>query len=149
MVSEEQAKLITFLLVEDDDDHAEIVIRSLRNDQAAKKIDRAIDGVEALQYLHGEGVFQGVLLPDVIFLDLKLPKKNGHEVLAEIKNDERLALIPVVILTTSDAEIDRLEAYRLHANSYLVKPLDGAQFKKMIQDMSLYWGTWNRAPQGG
>jgi CheY-like chemotaxis protein len=149
MVSEEQAKIVTFLLVEDDDDHAEIVIRSLRKENVAKRIDRVINGVEALRYLHGEAPFQGVSLPDAIFLDLKLPKKNGHEVLAEIKNDETLALIPVVILTTSDAEIDRLEAYRLHANSYLVKPLDGAQFKQMIQDMSLYWGTWNRAPQVG
>lgn len=149
MVLEEQAKQITFLLVEDDDDHAEIVIRSLRTERAAKRIDRVIDGVEALQYLKGEGPFHGVSRPDVIFLDLKLPKKGGHEVLAEIKNDHTLSLIPVVILTTSDAEVDRQEAYRLHANSYLVKPLDGERFKKMIQDMSLYWGTWNRSPHVG
>jgi CheY-like chemotaxis protein len=82
----------------------------------------------------------------VVLLDLKLPKKDGHEVLAEIKRDERLRVIPVVVLSTSDAETDRMQAYHLHANSYLVKPLSGDYFKKMIQDMSLYWGSWNRSP---
>lgn len=80
-------------------------------------------------------------------LDLKLPKMDGHEVLAKIKTDEKLLLIPVIVLTTSDAEVDRVRAYRLHANSYLVKPLDAEQFNKMVQDMSLYWGIWNRSPQ--
>lgn len=149
MILEEQARLITFLLVEDDDDHAEIVIRSLKKEKASMKIERAMDGVEALQYLNGSGPFQGVSLPDVILLDLKLPKKDGHEVLAEIKQDERWRLIPVVILTTSDAESDRWRAYQLHANSYLVKPLNGDDFKKMIQDMSCYWGNWNRGPELG
>jgi CheY-like chemotaxis protein len=124
-----------FLVVEDDDDHAEIV-------------DRAIDGVQALSYLHRHGAFQDKALPDVILLDLKLPKKDGHEVLAEIKGDDELRLIPVVILTTSDAEVDRLRAYRLSVNSYLVKPLDAEQFDDMIRDLSLYWATWNRGPHG-
>ncbi len=149
MSYEEEARPTTFLLVEDDDDHAEIVIRSLKKEPGQKKIDRASDGVEALQYLTGEGRFQGVSLPDVILLDLKLPKKDGHELLAEIKQDERLKMIPVVILTTSDAEVDRLQAYRLHANSYLVKPLDGDRFRRMIQDMCFYWSAWNRGPRLG
>jgi CheY-like chemotaxis protein len=149
MINEEQLRVTRFLLVEDDDDHAEIVIRTLKKETTNKSIDRVVDGVEALQYLRGEGPFQGVPLPDVILLDLKLPKKDGHEVLAEIKNDERLRLLPVIILTTSDAEVDRVQAYRLHANSYLVKPLDRDHFNKMLQDMSVYWGTWNRAPQLG
>jgi CheY-like chemotaxis protein len=137
-----------FLVVEDDDDHAEIVIRTLKRHASQKTIDRAIDGVQALSYLHREGAFEGNALPDVILLDLKLPKKDGHEVLADIKGDEELRLIPVVILTTSDAEVDRLRAYRLSANSYLVKPLDGDQFDKMIRDLCLYWATWNRGPSG-
>ena len=147
MLTEEEPRITKFLLVEDDDDHATIVTRSLRTENASNLIDRANDGVEAIQYLRGEGRFQGVLLPDVILLDLKLPKKDGHEVLAEIKQDPRLCVIPIVVLSTSDAEADRLQAYRLHANSYLVKPLNGDYFKKMIQDMSFYWGNWNRAPQ--
>jgi CheY-like chemotaxis protein len=147
ITEEEERRPIRFLLVEDDDDHAEIVIRSLKKENSFKTIHRVVDGVEALQYLHGEGPFQGVPLPDVVLLDLKLPKKDGHEVLAEMKKHERLSPIPVVILTTSDAQVDRVNAYRLHANSYLVKPLDGNQFNRMIHDMSLYWATWNRSPQ--
>jgi CheY-like chemotaxis protein len=135
-----------FLVVEDDDDHAEIVIRTLKKHSADKTVDRAIDGVQALSYLHRHGAFQGKALPDVILLDLKLPKKDGHEVLAEIKGDDELRLIPVVILTTSDAELDRLRAYQLAVNSYLVKPLDAEQFDNMIRDLSLYWTTWNRGP---
>lgn len=137
-----------FLVVEDDDDHAEIVIRTLKKYSSHKIVDRAIDGVQALSYLHRHGAFQDKALPDVILLDLKLPKKDGHEVLAEIKGDDELRLIPVVILTTSDAEVDRLRAYRLSVNSYLVKPLDAEQFDDMIRDLSLYWATWNRGPHG-
>ena len=74
----------------------------------------------------------------MVLLDLKLPKKDGHEVLAEIKHDERLRLLPVIILTTSDVEADRVQAYRLYASSYLVKPLDRDRFNKMLQDMSVY-----------
>jgi CheY-like chemotaxis protein len=147
MIVEEHTRPRRFLLVEDDDDHAEIVIRTLKKEKSQKNIDRVLDGVEALQYLRGDGSFRGVALPDVILLDLKLPKMDGHEVLAEIKTDEKLLLIPVIVLTTSDAEVDRVRAYRLHANSYLVKPLDAEQFNNMVQDMSLYWGIWNRSPQ--
>ena len=147
MQSDVESRLTKFLLVEDDDDHAAIVMRSLRSENASNLIDRATNGVEAIQYLRGQGRFQGMLLPDVILLDLKLPKKDGHEVLAEIKQDERLAVIPIVVLSTSDAETDRMQAYQLHANSYLVKPLNHDDFKKMIRDMSLYWGNWNRAPR--
>ena len=146
MIVEELTRPRRFLLVEDDDDHAEIVIRTLKKEKSQKSIDRVLDGVEALQYLRGDGSFRGTALPDVILLDLKLPKMDGHEVLAEIKADEKLLLIPVIVLTTSDAEVDRVRAYRLHANSYLVKPLDAEQFNKMVQDMSLYWGIWNRSP---
>lgn len=146
MSQEVQERLLKFLLVEDDDDHAKIVSRSLQKERVANKVDRVKDGIEAMQYLRAEGSFQGVGPPDIILLDLKLPKKDGHEVLAEIKNDPSLRMIPVVVLTTSDAEIDRLKAYKHHANSYLVKPLDGVCFKKMVQELSLYWGVWNRAP---
>ena len=142
----ETPKLIKYLLVEDDDDHAKIVTRTLRSERMANLIDRARDGVEALQYLKREGPFEKVILPDVVLLDLKLPKKDGLEVLEEIKADENLRMIPVVILSTSDAEIDKIRAYKNYVNSYLVKPLDAACFKKMIQELNFYWGIWNRSP---
>lgn len=143
----EPVRPLRFLLVEDDDDHAKIVARSLEKERLRSSIVRVKDGVEALEYLRREEPFEDVVLPDVILLDLKLPRKDGHEVLAEIKQDRALRTIPVVVLTTSDAECDRLRAYRQHANSYLVKPLDAIAFRQMVQELSLYWGIWNRPPQ--
>jgi CheY-like chemotaxis protein len=139
-----EAKLVHFLLVEDDDSHAEITIRSLKRNRVSNTVDRVSDGVQALEYLRQQGAFQGRPRPDVVLLDLKLPKRDGHEVLAEIKDDLELQAIPVVILTTSDAESDRAKAYHHHANSYLVKPLDFDRFRQMVNDLSLYWGVWNR-----
>lgn len=142
-----EARLLRFLLVEDDDDHAEIVFRSLRRERMANMIEHARDGIEALAVLRQQGKFSGTPLPDIVLLDLKLPKLGGHEVLVEIKRDKRLSCVPVVILTTSDAACDMTKAYAHNANSYLVKPLDAASFRKMIEDLRLYWGLWNRAPQ--
>lgn len=132
-----------FLLVEDDDDHAKIVERSLRADKGIFLV-RVSDGVEALKYLRREGQYQTTSRPDIVLLDLKLPKKDGHEVLSEIKEDAALKTIPVIILTTSDAEIDKQKAYENDANSYLVKPLERDSFQKMIQDLGYYWGFWNK-----
>ena len=86
-------------------------------------------------------------MPDVVLLDLKLPKIDGLEVLERIKNDEQLRKIPVVILTTSDAERDRAQAYNSHVNSYVVKPIDFEQFQNMIRDLGFYWAIWNCRPQ--
>src|SRR5690606_24500907 len=97
-----------------------------------------------LDYVRRQGRFADVRRPDVILLDLKLPKVNGHEVLAAIKDDPDLCSIPVVVLTTSSAETDRLKAYRHHANSYLVKPINFSRFRQMVSDLSLYWGVWNQ-----
>jgi CheY-like chemotaxis protein len=141
-MSSDEARLLRFLLVEDDDDHAKIVARSLTRERISNSVERVRDGVEALEYLRGGKN----LPPDVILLDLKLPRKDGHELLADLKADPELRSIPVSVLTTSDAEIDRTKAYMLHANSYLVKPLDAQQFRRMVQDLSLYWGIWNRPP---
>lgn len=143
---EGQPKLVKFLLVEDDDDHAKIVSRTLMKERMANSIDRVKDGVEAIEYVNCRGKYQDVTMPDVILLDLKLPKKDGLDVLAEIKKDPELRVIPVVVLTTSDAETDKLRAYQNYANSYLVKPLDADCFKKMVEDLNLYWGIWNKTP---
>ncbi len=137
-------KLLNFLLVEDDDDHAHLVLRSLSASRVANRIDRVADGFEALSYLRQEGEFADCPRPDVILLDLKLPKVDGHDVLKAVKHDPHLSTIPVVVLTTSDAEADRLRAYELRANSYLVKPVDFDRFHKLVNDLGLYWGVWNR-----
>ncbi len=133
-----------FLLVEDDDDHAEFLIRALKRARSTNQVERMGDGAQALAYLRGEGEHVGRPTPNVILLDLKLPKVDGHEVLAAIKSDPVLFTIPVVVLTTSDAESDRARAYAYHANSYLVKPIDFERFRQLIHDLEMYWGVWNR-----
>ena len=131
-----------FLVVEDDDDHADLIGLELASNST---YDRATDGEAALAYLRREGHHADRRRPDVILLDLKIPKLSGHELLRRIKADEDLRSIPVVVLTTSSANTDREEAYRNHANSYLVKPVDYEQFHQMIRDLQKYWGTWNQA----
>ncbi|MEO8497052.1 MAG: response regulator [Planctomycetota bacterium] len=139
---------VRFLLVEDNDDHALLVQRNLKRSTVANSVDRVADGVRALRYLRREREFTGCLRPDVILLDLKLPKLDGHEVLMIIKTDPELQDIPVVVLTTSATEADRVRAYANHANSYLVKPLDFKQFQQLVQDLSVYWGVWNQPASG-
>lgn len=138
-------KTIRFLLVEDDDDHAAIILRGLKGSRVPSLTNRVRDGLEALSYLRRKEPFADADRPDVVLLDLKLPKLSGHEVLRAVKSDPDLRAIPVVVLTTSNADADRDQAYRLHANSYLVKPMDFVQFRQMVQDMNLYWGHWNQA----
>lgn len=139
--------LIRFLLVEDDENHATLVKRSLKKERIENHVDHVLDGEEALKFLRKEGEYKDSYTPDIVLLDLKLPKVDGHEVLREIKQDKELQKIPVVVLTTSRAEADRLKAYELKANSYLVKPIDFTKFKEMVSDLSLYWGVWNIPPK--
>lgn len=141
-------RLMRFLLVEDDDAHAAITIRSLQQNRVINTVDRVADGAEALQYLRQQGPYADHPRPDVILLDLNLPGVDGHEVLSVVKEDADLRSIPVVVLTTSDAEIDRLRAYRHHANSYLVKPINFERFRQLVRELSLYWGVWNQPPEG-
>jgi CheY-like chemotaxis protein len=140
------SKLMRFLLVEDDDDHAQIILRTLSRERIANTIDWVNDGVKAIQFLKRQGEYQNAQLPDVILLDLKLPKKDGLEVLSEIKQDEMLRNIPVVMLTTSNTESDKLKAYSNYVNSYLVKPIDALDFQNLVNELNLYWGIWNQAP---
>jgi CheY-like chemotaxis protein len=139
-------RLVRFLLVEDEDVHAELVMRSLQKARVSNEVYRVADGAEALAFLRRQGQYTGEPRPDVILLDLKLPKVDGHEVLEAIKRDESLRVIPVVVMTTSAAETDRAEAYRHHANSYVVKPVDFDKFRQLVTDLSLYWGVWNVPP---
>jgi CheY-like chemotaxis protein len=135
---------VHFLLVEDDDDHAELMLRTLRQHHVTNTIDRVGDGQEAIAYLRRQPPYDGKRRPDVVLLDLNMPRVGGHEVLEVIKGDAGLRAIPVVVLTTSDAESDRARAYAHFVNSYLVKPVDFQRFSQMIEELSLYWSVWNR-----
>lgn len=144
----DSAKPVHFLLVEDDDDHADLVQRALMDNRVINKVDRVVDGAQALAYVRKEGEYTDRGKPDVILLDLKLPGVDGHEVLAALKNDPKLCTIPVVVLTTSMTEVDRAKAYMEGVNSYLVKPLDFTRFNQMIHDLRFYWAVWNQPPNG-
>ncbi len=135
-----------FLLVEDNDAHAKLVMLQLHGKADGLVVDRVVDGEQALAYLRGEGAYANQERPDVILLDLRLPRLDGHEVLRQLKADQNLCSIPVVVLTTSQAEQDMARAYREHANSYLVKPFDFGRFQNMMEDVVHYWGNWNEQP---
>lgn len=138
------------MLVEDNLDHAELVMRTLEDHRIANKIKHFTDGQTALDYLMRRGEFSDPAAtprPHVILLDLRLPRVDGLEVLQTIKEDENLKAIPVVILTTSEAEKDVARAYYNHANSYLVKPLGYEEFRKLMEDLGFYWLGWNTHPQ--
>ena len=140
---------LIILLVEDNQDHSELVTRSFQDHKVANKICHVTDGDAALNYLFRRGEYadpEKSPRPHVILLDLRLPKIDGLEVLKEIKMERALARIPVVILTTSEAEKDVTAAYDYHANSYLVKPVDFDKFTQLINDLGLYWLAWNQKP---
>jgi len=139
---------ILVMLIEDNIDHAELVIRTLEEHRVANKVRHFLDGQSALDYLfrRGEYTNQGTLRPHIILLDLRLPRVDGIDVLKTIKDDEELKSIPVVVLTTSEAEKDVARAYYNHANSYLVKPVGFEQFKRLMDDLGFYWLSWNTHP---
>ncbi len=136
--------VLKYLLVEDDDSHAMIIQRTLERDEVPCHVERVSNGVEAMHYLRKEGPYAATERPDVVLLDLNLPRLNGHEVLVIVKKDPDLAGIPIVVLSTSDTETDRSKAYGNAANSYLVKPTSFDQFREMVRVLNRYWGVWNR-----
>jgi CheY-like chemotaxis protein len=140
---------IVILLVEDDPAHAEIVRRNFEEFRMANELKHVTDGQAALDYLYHRAEFSDPdqsLRPDLILLDLRLPKIDGLEVLRTIKSDPDLVRIPVVILTTSAAEADMVKAYDNHANSYLVKPVELPQFVDLMKAFGYYWLAWNEFP---
>lgn len=130
---------VEILPVEDSPTDALLAKEALEYSKLANNLHTVTDGVEALAFLRGEGQHTGVPRPDLILLDLNLPKKDGREVLAEIKTDERLKRIPVVVLTTSKSEADVLTAYGLHANCYIVKPVDFDKFAEVVRSIEHFW----------
>ena len=140
---------LTILLVEDNLSHAELVKRTLEAQQIAHRLYHVTDGEAALAYLFRQGVYADPARsprPHVVLLDLRLPKLSGLEVLKEIRAASLLHTVPVVVLTTSTAERDVVGAYEQHVNSYLVKPVDFAQFARLMHDLGRYWLNWNYYP---
>jgi len=137
---------VEILLVEDNSGDVRLIREALKSDRLWNSLQVAQDGVEAMAYLRREGGFSGATRPDVILLDLNLPRKDGREVLAEIKTDEDLKLIPVVVLTTSQAHEDILQAYRLHANCYITKPVDLDEFMLVVKAIDHFWFAIVRLP---
>lgn len=136
----------TILLVEDNPDHAELALRCLEDHRLKNQVVHKADGEAALDYLLQRGTADPEAPPQIILLDLRLPKVDGLEVLEAVKGSDDLRRIPVVVLTTSQAEQDVARAYELHANSYLVKPIDFEDFSSLLDDLVGYWLTWNRKP---
>lgn len=138
----------TILLVEDNPDDVALTLRALEKNNFVNDVVVSENGVEALDYLFGTGQYEGQKnpLPEVILLDLKMPKMDGLEVLHYLRNQERTRLQPIVVLTTSNEEKDRLESYRLGVNSYIRKPVSFDKFVEAIEQLGLYWLALNEAP---
>ena len=142
----------TTLLVEDNPDDELLTLRALKKNGVLNEVVVARDGVEALDYLFATGAHSGRdpgVMPQLILLDLKLPRVDGLEVLKRLRSDERTRLLPVVILTSSREQQDMLDGYGLGANSYVRKPVNFEQFVRAVEQLKLYWLVLNEAPPGG
>lgn len=138
---------ITILLVEDNPGDVRLTQEALRDARVTNELYTAKDGVEAIAFLQRSAPYEKAPRPDLILLDLNLPRKDGHEVLAEIKSDPELARIPTVVLTTSQDERDVISAYDLHANCYIVKPVDLEQFMQVVRSIEDFWFEIVRLPR--
>jgi chemotaxis family two-component system response regulator Rcp1 len=145
-------RAVEILLVEDSPSDTELTIEALKEAKVRNRLSVVEDGVQALEFLRQQGNYAQAARPDLIMLDLNLPRKDGREVLAEIKSDASLKTIPVVVLTTSRAEQDVLQAYDLHANCFITKPVDFEQFLKVVRSIESFWlvlVTLPPAPKSG
>lgn len=139
MVETLPSRAIEILLVEDNPGDARLTQEALREGKIRNNLHHARDGVEALAFLKREGEYAKAPTPDLVLLDLNLPRKDGREVLAEMKQDSRLRTIPVVVLTTSEAENDIVRSYELHANCYITKPVGLEQFISIVREIESFW----------
>ncbi|EFC83668.1 response regulator [Parafrankia sp. EUN1f] len=137
---------VEVLLVEDDPGDVLMTREAFEDHKLKNNLNVVSDGVEALAYLRGEGAYAGATRPDLILLDLNLPRRDGREVLAEVKSDEQLRRIPIVVLTTSEAEEDILRSYDLHANAYITKPVDFERFVSVVRQIDDFFITVARLP---
>ena len=146
MTNEKQYREVEILLVEDNPGDIRLTKEALKESKIAINLHVVMDGVEAMSFLHREGKYTYAPRVDLILLDLNLPKKDGREVLKEIKTDDNLKRIPVVILTVSGAEEDILKTYDLHANCYVTKPVDFEEFMKVVRTLEDFWLTIVKLP---
>ena len=143
---EQLTRPLEILLVEDSPTDADLAVEAFESGKVLYNLHIVEDGVEALSFLRQEGNYAVVPRPDIVLLDLNLPRKSGREVLAEVKTDPDLMTIPIVVLTTSTAEEDVLRSYKLHANCYIAKPVDLTQFMKVIEMTEDFWLTVVKLP---
>ena len=146
MRDRELTRPVEILLVEDSPDDVELTQEALKEGKVWHNLSVVADGVEAIEFLRRQGKHSNAPQPDIILLDLNLPRKDGREVLEEVKADPQLKHIPVVVLTTSNAEQDILKSYKLHANCYITKPVDLDQFFSVIKALENFWLTVVRLP---
>ena len=146
MSNGETARPIEILLVEDNPADVRLTQENFKDSKILNHLHVINDGAEAMAFLHREGKYFDAVRPELIFLDLNLPKKDGHEVLKEIKTDDELKSIPVVILTISDDEEDILKSYNLHANCYISKPIGLEQFSKVVKSIENFWLSFVKLP---
>ena len=139
-------KAVEILLVEDSPGDVRLTVEALKEAKVINNLSVVQDGVEAMDFLRQKGSYKNTIRPDIILLDLNLPRKDGREVLEEIKNDPQLKQIPVVVLTTSRSEQDILRAYDLHANCYITKPVDFKQFMNVVKSIEDFWLTVVKLP---
>ena len=148
MTTRSVSRPVEILLVEDNPDDVALTREALKEGKVWNTLHLAGDGVEALDFLRRKGKHPDAPEPDIILLDLNLPRKDGREVLDEIKHDDQLKHIPVVVLTTSQAEQDIIRSYRLHANCYVTKPVDLDEFIKIVHAIEDFWFTVVKLPRG-
>jgi two-component system, chemotaxis family, response regulator Rcp1 len=140
---------VQILMIEDNPGDARLAFEALKDSKVNNDLYHVKDGVEAMRFLRRQAEYTEVPLPDLVLLDLNLPRKDGHEVLKEMKDDTELRLIPVVVLTTSAAERDLVTSYGLHANAYIVKPISLDQFVEVVQAIQEFWLSIVKLPRAG
>ena len=146
MSNSSRGEPIEILLVEDSPDDAELTMDALRDGKVQNRLHHVEDGVEAMAFLRREGKYADAPRPDLILLDIIMPRKNGHEVLQEVKSDPDLRSIPVVVMTSSDDEDDIRDAYNRHVNCYVTKPVDLDQFVTVVKSIETFWFTIVKLP---